>query len=196
MSISIRPMHASDVDAVAALHQAAFPGFFLAFLGRRFLREIYRALMTDEEHIAFVASDGDRIAGFVAGTNSSGFYRRAAKRYWLRFGLASVGALLRKPSIAARLVRALYAPPKPATKGALLMALAVDPGMKRSGLGRLLTHQFVEEARHRGLSAVVLTTDRFDNEAATAFYQSQGFEVARQYETPEGRAMTEYILHL
>src|SRR3954464_104743 len=99
MTITIRPMSGDDVEAVTAVHLAAFPDFFLSFLGARFLRQLYRAVLADEEGMAFVAADGDRVIGFVAGSGSAGFYRRAARRRWLRFGWASLGALMRKPSI-------------------------------------------------------------------------------------------------
>jgi ribosomal protein S18 acetylase RimI-like enzyme len=196
VTLVIRQMSAVDVEAVATVHVAAFPNFFLSFLGRRFLRELYRAILDDEEGIAFVAADGDRVVGFVAGSGSAGFYRRAARRRWLRFGWSSIGALLRRPAIAPRLLRALFAPPKTASSGALLMSLAVDPRMQRSGAGRLLTSAFVERARERGAAAVVLTTDQSGNEAVNAFYRSQGFAVGSQFVTPEGRAMNEYILYI
>jgi ribosomal protein S18 acetylase RimI-like enzyme len=196
MSIEIRPMSPADVGEVTAVHLAAFPGFFLSFLGPRFLRELYRAIVADEEGIAFIAADGGRIIGFVAGSGSAGFYRRAALRRWLRFGWASLGALMRKPLIARRLLRALFAPPKMSSSGALLMSLAVDPGLQRSGAGKLLTRAFIDCARHRGAVAIVLTTDKAGNDAVNAFYCAQGFTVASDCVTPEGRAMNEYILYI
>lgn len=196
MSVEIRPMTMGDVGAVTAVHLAAFPGFFLSFLGPRFLRELYRALVADDEGIAFVAVEGERVIGFVAGSGSGGFYRRAARRRWLRFAWASLGAFLRRPRIAPRLVRALVAPPKSSSDGALLMSLAVDPQVQRSGAGKLLTRAFADRARERGAAAVVLTTDRVGNDAVNAFYRAQGFTVASEYLTPEGRAMNEYILYI
>jgi ribosomal protein S18 acetylase RimI-like enzyme len=196
VNVEIRPMLIGDVDAVTAIHLVAFPRFFLSFLGSRFLRELYRAIVTDEESIAFVAIDGEHVIGFVAGAGSSGFYRRAARRRWLRFGAVSLGAFLRKPSIAPRLLRALYAPPKTSGEGALLMSIAVDPSVQRSGAGKLLTRAFIDGAGRRGATAVVLTTDKAGNDAVNAFYHAQGFSVATDYVTPEGRAMNEYILYI
>lgn len=196
MSVALRPMSASDVDAVTAVHLAAFPGFFLSFLGGRVLREIYRAMVADEESIAFVATEGERIIGFVAGSMSGGVYRRAARRRWFRFGLASLGALMRRPWIAPRLLRSFFAPTAPAVEGAPLIALAVDPRVQGSGSGKLLTRAFIDEARRRGARAVVLTTDRSGNDAVNAFYRAQGFQVAREFVTPEGRDMNEYILDI
>ena len=124
------------------------------------------------------------------------FYRRVARRRWLRFGIASIHALLRRPAIIRRLVRALVAPPTSGTEGALLMSLAVDPRVQRTGAGKLLTIAFVEEAARRGAKAVVLTTDRLKNDAVNAFYLAQAFQFVRSYVTPEGRAMNEYIMYI
>ena len=76
------------------------------------------------------------------------------------------------------------------------MSAGVDPRVQRSGAGKLLWTAIVEEAGRRGAKAVVLTTDRFGNDAVNAFHVSQGFQLARTYETPEGRAMNEYIRYI
>ena len=194
--VAVRPMVGDDVNDVVLIHRDAFPGFFLSFLGSRFLRELYRAVIDDGEGIAFVALSSGKVIGFVAGSGSAGFYRRAAKRRWWRFALASSGALLRRPSIARRLLRALYAPPKTSSEGALLMSLAVDPRLHRTGAGKALVVAFVEAAAKRGANAIVLTTDRAGNDAVNAFYLGQGFIVAHEYVTPEGRPMNEYIRYI
>lgn len=196
MSVELRPMRLEDVDAVTSVHVAAFPGFFLSFLGRRFLRELYCAIVADPGGIAFVAVDGEMILGFVAGTSNGGFYRRAARGRWLRFALASIGAFVRRPAILPRLLRALYAPPSISREGAVLMSLAVDPGAQRGGMGTSLTEAFVDGARQRGASAVLLSTDKTGNDRVNAFYQAQGFALSAAYVTPEGRAMNEYILYI
>lgn len=191
MKAKIRPMTAADAKTVASIHLEAFQGFFLSFLGDRFLRELYRAIVADDDGIAFIALLDERTIGFVAGSaSSSGFYRRAARHRWWRFGIASIGALIRRPAILPRLIRALYAPPRSSSQdAALLMSLAVDPKVQRSGAGRLLTNAFIDEAARRGRGAVVLTTDRLDNDGVNAFYITNGFRLLREFVTPEGRAM-------
>lgn len=192
--ITVRPMSIDDVEAVVAIHLSAFQGFFLTFLGERFLHELYRAIVLDEESVVFVAVDGTRVIGFVAGAASPGLYRRAARRRWLAFGIASLSAFLRRPAILPRLLRALYAPPRPPSAGAPLMSLAVAPSMQRAGAGRQLTQAFLEGARRRGATAAVLTTDKWGNDAANAFYRAQGFTLAGEHVTPEGRAMNDYVI--
>jgi ribosomal protein S18 acetylase RimI-like enzyme len=198
LNVELRPMTAGDVKDVVRIHLDAFPRFFLSFLGARFLRELYRAIIGEADGISFVAIAEGRIIGFVAGTASaSGFYRRAARQRWWRFGFASAGAFLRRPAILPRLLRALYAPPKSGSPdAALLMSLAVDPQVHRSGAGSALTAAFVSEAGRRGRKAVVLTTDREGNEAVNTFYVRNGFQLLRDFATPEGRAMNEYIRYI
>lgn len=189
-------MRASDVPAVVSIHETAFPGFFLTFLGAGFLRELYAALVDDPEGIAFVAVR-QGLTGFVAGTaRPEGFYRKVIRERWARFALASVPALLRRPSIARRLVRALSKPSESRGYGdaALLMSLAVLPSEFGAGTGASLVRRFVEEASSRGLSGVVLTTDRDGNDRVNAFYRNLGFTLGRTFVTPEGRAMNEYLL--
>lgn len=188
-------MRFDDVDAVVSVHLAAFPGFFLSFLGPRFLQELYRAVIADEDCLAFVAASGDRLIGFVAGTASAEFWRRARRR-WLRFGAASLPALLRRPSIARRLVRALAASHGPRADGARLMSLAVVPEARRSGVGTELTRAFIQAARAGGAAAIVLTTDEVDNLPVRRFYRARGFVETRTYVTPEGRSMCEYTFML
>jgi ribosomal protein S18 acetylase RimI-like enzyme len=194
--VEIRPMQAGDVSAVTTVHLAAFPNFFLSSLGPRFLRELYRAIIADDDGIALVAVDGARVVGFAAGTASGDFYRRVARRRWFRFGVAAFGTLMRKPSVARRLARTIYAPPRPTSAGALLMSLAVDPAIQGTGLGEALTRAFVEGARQQGARAVVLTTDQANNDAVNAFYQRRGFTVAAEYETAKGRTMNEYVMRI
>lgn len=47
-----------DIDAVASVHLAAFPGFFLTSLGRKFLSEMYRGFLKHPSGIFFVAEEG------------------------------------------------------------------------------------------------------------------------------------------
>ncbi|MBK9137235.1 MAG: hypothetical protein IPM17_00440 [Verrucomicrobia bacterium] len=65
----IRPLRTEDLVRVCAIHEAAFPGFFLTFLGSAFLAEFYGAFLREEQGIALVAVEqgGHRVIGAVAG---------------------------------------------------------------------------------------------------------------------------------
>ena len=192
----LRPMLDADSDAVVEVHLAAFPSFFLTFLGPRFLKELYRGILGDPSGIAFVVEADGSCRGFVAGTaDPSGLYGRLLQRRLLGFAWAAVIPVIRRPSIAGRLLRA-FAKSKEASESgtgrAELMSLAVLPESQHQGLGARLVGQFVAEARHRGARSVSLTTDAEHNESVRHFYETLGFRETRRFTTREGRAMLEY----
>jgi len=194
MSVDVRSMRTGDLAAVVAIHLAAFPNFFLTFLGPRFLRELYGAVMRDG--IALVATDGDRIAGFAAGVvGSRSFYRRLFRRRFVPVGLAIVPAILRRPSTLLRVLRRVSQ--RTTTEGAVnsgaeLMSLAVDPRRQRHGVGRALVEAFAERARAAGAESLWLITDAVDNERVKQFYDALGFTSRRSFTNAEGRALEEY----
>lgn len=194
VSVNVRSMRAGDLAAVVAIHLAAFPNFFLTFLGTRFLRELYGAVMRDG--IALVATDGDRIAGFAAGVvGSKSFYRRLFWRRFFQVGLAIAPAILRHPSTLLRVARrvSLRTTSEGATtRGAELMSLAVDPQAQRHGVGRVLVEAFAERARAAGAESLWLITDAVDNDRVKKFYGSLGFTRRRSFTNAEGRALEEY----
>jgi ribosomal protein S18 acetylase RimI-like enzyme len=199
MPAFVRPMLPPDVDAVVGVHLTAFQGFFLSFLGPAFLRELYAGILEDPSGIALVHDRGTGADGFVAGTDHpAGFYGRVRRRRWWRFGLASVGAVMRKPAVAIRLVRTLAAPQQATTRQGrgLLMSIAVAPPAHGAGIGGQLLDAFLAVARARGLDSVSLTTDRDGNDRVNDFYIQHGFQLERSYVTPEGRHMNEYALDL
>lgn len=196
MTATLRPMTKEDTADVVAIHVAAFPQFFLTFLGPRFLRELYGAIVSDSSGIAWVAEEEGRVVGFVAGTDApSRFYRRLIERRVLRFAMAAAIPFLRRPSILPRLLRAFGKPAgsrEAPGRRAELMSLAVAPSGQGSGAGALLVERFAEEARRRGVETIYLTTDAVSNERVNRFYERRGFARVRQFTTAEGRRMNEY----
>lgn len=192
-------MRLEDVSVVVATHIEAFAGFFLSFLGPRFLAELYTGILRDPSGIAFVCQDERRILGFVAGSaQPSGLYRRLLRGEWFRFTLAALPALAHRPTVAMRLIRALRAPSEATSAPGIgtLMSIAVLPVAQGGGNGRQLVAAFLEEGRSRGLYAVNLTTDAIGNEATNHFYRNLGFRLSRTFTTPEGRMMNEYQIEI
>lgn len=189
----------SDLEAVVEIHLNSFPGFFLTFLGHDFLALLYKSMQSDPECVVLVASSNGQIEGFVAGVmHQGGFYQRLIKRQKWAFALAALGALLRRPAIAPRLLRALKRPAdvQQASAEAGLMSIAVRLESEGKGIGKRLVEAFCQELARRGVHAVCLTTDRDNNDRVNHFYQKLGFCLSRSYATPEGRAMNEYIISL
>ncbi len=197
--MAIRLARSADVTGIVAVHQQAFSGFFLSFLGSAFLRELYSALIADDDAFLFVAENQRGTVGFVAGTaRPAGFYRRLLRQRWWRFGLACILPVLRRPRIVPRLLRALSMPHQVTQQEGrgTLMSIAVLPAQQGKGLGETLVGTFLSEAARRNLCQVNLTTDANDNESTNRFYMRQGFHCTRTYTTPEGRLMNEYLIDL
>lgn len=196
----IRPMNADDVESVVRIHLASFPNFFLSFLGPRFLSLFYSGVCVAQEGIAFVyLSESKKPSGFVAGTsNPRGFYSRLLKRDWLKFALASIVPILKKPSIFSRVARGVSHPSDNPVGNdvAGLFSIGVLPELQGTGAGKALVQAFLDEARGRGCKKVFLTTDRDKNDSVNSFYSKMGFTIERQYTTPEGRRMNEYWVTL
>ena len=193
-------MTEQDVNTVVALHVAAFPTFFLTFLGPRFLKIFYAALVRDAGNIAFVAcEENGTLCGFVAGvTQQANFYGRLARSRKWSLAFASAGAVLRKPSIIPRLFRAMRRPEeaRESSTDACLMSIGVSRAGRGRGVGSELVDAFAGEVRRRGIDRFCLTTDKIANEGVNAFYVNAGFSLARTYTTPEGRVMNEYLMRL
>jgi ribosomal protein S18 acetylase RimI-like enzyme len=196
---NVRMMCDDDVMEVVGIHLKSFQGFFLTFLGSRFLYELYAGILDDPSGMSFVSLDADRLTGFVAGSSEpAGFYRRLLRRRWWRFALASINPILKNPMVLPHLWRALRKPleVQNQTNTGTLMSIAVGPEEQGIGLGQVLVKAFLEEASRRGLKSVDLTTDSLNNDHANQFYQRIGFECSKTYITPEGREMNEYVINL
>ncbi|MGD0221084.1 MAG: GNAT family N-acetyltransferase [Terriglobia bacterium] len=195
-SCRCRPMTLDDLDRVVVLHLSTFPGFFLSFMGSRFLREFYRATLEDPGSLALVAQDDRQdLLGFVVGhIEPQGSYRRLLFRRGWAFGMVSVLPVIRRPKILPRLLRAVWYRGNPPEEigGALLASLAVTPHKQGRGLGKLLVSSFVSECQSRGAAYVYLTTDRDDNPSVNSFYRKLGWTLDRELMTPEGRWLNRF----
>ena len=197
MNIHVTSLSFSHVDTVVEIHLRAFPEFFLSFLGPRFLREFYTSFFLDPQGMGYIASvpDGQILGVIVGPLDPHGYFRRLLKKRWWAFCLASITAVLRRPSCIPRLFRAVFyrgESPSGPTR-ALLSSVAVDPAVQHAGIGKKLVRHWVEEARRRGASGCYLTTDADGNRKVNAFYQSLDWHIESTYVTPEGRNMNRYV---
>lgn len=192
-------MVSEDVKEVVIIHINSFRGFFLSFLGGKFLELFYKGIVSLNKGVGLVHINNNRIEGFVCGAiNPSDFFRQLLKKKWLQFSLASLGAVIKKPCIIPRLWRAVYQPsssPKGNDK-ATLMSIGVDPAAQSKGIGKILILNFLERLKSKGVLEVNLTTDRLNNEKVNKFYQKLGFNLKKVYTTPEGREINEYFIEL
>ncbi len=195
----IHTARSEEVPEIVDIHLASFPGFFLTFLGGRFLALLYEEMRRDGEGVVLVVTFGERIEGFVAGVlHQSGFYRRLVRRKKWAFARAALGATIRRPTIVPRLFRALRRPAeaRQSAADACLMSIAVRSEVAGRGVGQQLVKAFCGEMWKCDAPAVCLTTDRDHNDRTNRFYQQLGFQLSSTFVTPEGRAMNEYVISL
>jgi ribosomal protein S18 acetylase RimI-like enzyme len=188
----------ADIPEIVKLHLASFPGFFLTNLGPQFLTLMYISILHDPQGLS-LAIGGEGLRGFVVGVeDQEAFYCKMKSEKKWQFAWVAIGTVLKHPKLAFRAIRALRLPKeaRQSSARACLMSIAVDPLAQGQGVGKQLVTAFWQEMRERGVPAFCLTTDRDHNKATNDFYQNLGFRLVREYRTPEGRWMNEYLMDL
>ena len=181
--------------AVARLHAATISRGFLTRLGPRFLCQLYLGIAEDPDSAVFVATDGGRVAGFLAYTsNVAGLYRRVVRA---RFGRLLLGMLPRilRPAVLWQAYDTLRYPAhksKMQLPAAELLALGVDPQWQGRGVARRLLGPMIQRARRDGQTHVSVVAGGA-LEAANHFYQANGFKLVAQF-THHHKPANAYVL--
>ncbi|MCL1692988.1 MAG: GNAT family N-acetyltransferase, partial [Actinomycetia bacterium] len=196
----IRSASAIDIDAIIAVHTAAFPMFTMTRLGSRFLRRYYEIVLNYERRVFLVAEDEHRaIVGFIAGfMNPPSFYKEFRHHRWA-LGWAALPALARHPALALQ-VRAGsdWASDQTANDQSDVCELAsigIRPAAAGKGIGSSLVKRFTNQAFATGATEVTLTTDAKGNAAVQAFYKRLGFQNTGELHRGSDRQMVEYRLY-
>lgn len=183
------------IDEAVSVHLATFEGFFLTFLGRGFLRQMYASYCEHPGSALLGAFSNGDLVGFLAySEDMSGLYRFMLKRKLVPFAWYGLGAFFRKPKVFLRLVRALRKPGEARREEAYveLASIGVRPDAKSQGAGSQLIAALKKQVDFAKYAYITLETDAVRNESANRFYRKNGFVLAREYETREGRKMNEY----
>ncbi|MFH1615848.1 MAG: GNAT family N-acetyltransferase [Planctomycetota bacterium] len=198
MEFRIIPLEARHIKDVVNLHIRAFEGFFLSSLGPTFLKLYYESFLNNSNGVALVAENkkNEKPIGIIIGQiDPETFFRELFIKKWWVFGLAAVPAILRKPRIIFRIIRAAWfrgnAPKGP--DRAYLASICVDPAEQRHGIGRALVENWVKEIEKTAIRGCYLTTDANENEIINAFYQRSGWTIETTFTTPQGRQMHRYV---
>ena len=196
---AIRKAVEEDLPRIAAIHQKAFSNFFLTRLGGEFLLRYYRLVLHYRAGIVLVSELYGALEGFACGfIDPAEFYRLMSRNSRL-FVLPALTALVREPSLATRILRAVQRIQTSAS-GELapsceLSSVAVAPDAGGRGLGKALVQAFLEQAWSMGARRIYLTTDADANEPANALYRKTGFQHTRRFLRHHGRWMNEYVMH-
>lgn len=191
----VKPEEKKLINDIVTIHLNTFTGFFLTFMGRGFLNQMYRSYCDHDESGLFVAEDNGKAVGFLAySRNFSGLFKFMIKTRLIPFGWYSVGAFFRRPSVFMRIIRAFLKPSevKREEKYIELSSIGVDPTNKCKGVGSLLIDELKKTVDFDKFAYITLETDAVNNDGAIHFYEKNGFVRERMYETDEGRKMFEY----
>lgn len=183
------------VDEVVKIHLDTFPGFFLTFLGKGFLKQLYKGYMEHEESNLIIAKDGDELVGFIAySSNISALYQYLIKKKLILFAWYSLLAFMKNPKILFRLLSAFGKSQEVIRKEKYieLASIGVKPEVKANGIGTLMIDFLKQNVDFDKYKYISLETDAKNNQYANNFYVKNGFVLARTYETKHGRMMNEY----
>ncbi len=184
-----------ELMEIVDIHMQTFTGFFLTFLGRGFLYQLYKGFQNYHAAGLIVAKCEGTIVGFLAyAEDLSAFYKYLIKKQLLAFAWYGFCAFLRKPSTMMRLIRAFFKPgeSKREERYIELSSIGVLPQMKNRHIGTRLINALKDKFDNESFAYIKLETDAVENDAANSFYQKNGFVLSCEYETPEGRKMNEY----
>lgn len=196
--VTIREVKSNEkelINEIVTIHLNTFTGFFLTFMGRGFLIQMYQSYCDYDESGLLVAEEDGKALGFLAfSSNFSGLYKFMIKTRLIQFGWYSIGAFFRRPSAFMHIISAFLKPgeAKREEKYVELSSIGVDPNVKSKGIGSKLIDALKDNVDFNKFAYINLETDAVDNEGAIHFYEKNGFVRERMFETDEGRKMYEY----
>jgi ribosomal protein S18 acetylase RimI-like enzyme len=172
--VKVRAASSEEVALVADLHAERITEGFLAMLGPRFLRRLYRRVQRSRDAFLFVAVEDGRVVGFLAGADD---LRRLYRSFVARDGI--VAGAVAAPRLARSLPRALETLRYPSSEtdglpAAEILSMAVDPATVGRGVGRALVDEGLAHYRRRGIdrAKVVIAAG---NAASLHLYERAGF---------------------
>lgn len=198
-SFRIVPLSREHLDGAVEMHMIAFKGFFLAFLGRGFIREMYKNSIGHEQTVSYVAvNENNEVVGITLGyVDCSDYFRDTIRRRWWAFAFNAMWGVIRRPSIIFRIIRSRKfqgnVPPCDIKPLGSLPSTAVRPDAQGAGIAIAIIRSACDEFVRRGVHAVFLTTDRDDNDRVRGFYSALGWDLLGYYATNEGRRMCWYL---
>lgn len=196
--IQIRQIENSEqniINDVVDIHLNTFEGFFLTFMGKGFLKLMYRSYIEYKDSGILVAFQDNVPIGFLAYSGDlSGLYKYMIKKRLISFGWYSLAAFFRRPTVFMRLVRAFLKPAetKRCERYVELASIGINTKFKSAGVGTGLIDELKNRVDFTKFEYITLETDALNNEAANYFYKKNGFRVMRTFQTKEGRKMYEY----
>lgn len=195
--IEIREMEDRDAGEVARLHAGTITEGFLGRLGRRFLRELYRGIATDEGSRVWIAVANQDVVGFCAYSQDvSALYRRLLRARGVRLAFASLPHSL-NPGVVKEVLETWRYPAKQSKHRlppAEILSIGVDASARGTGTGKRLLNEALDQARGEGLAQIkVLAGAKLPG--ANRFYRACGFDLVDEI-TQHGETLNVYVKSL
>jgi ribosomal protein S18 acetylase RimI-like enzyme len=194
----VRQATPGDLPGIVNIHRKAFSQFFLTKLGSDFLSSYYDLVLHYRAGIMLVSEGSGGLEGLVCGFVDPAEFYRLMWRSRRAFVVPVLSALLRHPSLAAKVLDGVHRiqtrESEWPARSCELSSIAVAPEAGGNGLGKALMHAFLARARAMDAHCVYLTTDADGNDAANAFYRDVGFQHTRRFLQRKERWMNEYVI--
>lgn len=190
---SISTLNYNALDDIVQIHLDAFPSFFLTSLGPKFLRLMYQCHMEHSASDILVAIENNKIIGFLAySEDMSDLYSYMLKKHGITFAWYSIIPFLKNPIILPRLLRAFLKPKeaKQLDKYIYLASAGVTPKIQSKGTYSSILNTILQKYKDSDFQYIIGDTD-VGNGPINHIYHKFGFNIHKQYETPEGRPMYE-----
>jgi GNAT superfamily N-acetyltransferase len=204
----IRSAGKEDLRFSAALHAESLPHGFFTQLGSGFLRAYHRTFIDSPHAVGYVATVSDVPVGMLLGILRPGAHARWVLRHrGVRLAVVGGWRLALRPRMGFRFLQRRAGryisgwkrnrrhgggQPAAEPESAVLSYIAVLPGARRTGSGRLLVAAFIETCRAQDVPRVTLVT--LDSpQGAGAFYAALGWRSAGVRITPDGHRLREWF---
>jgi GNAT superfamily N-acetyltransferase len=176
-SMVIKKLDTSDAKSIAEVHYESFKNFFLTSLGKPFLVQFYKSVLSHPNGFGFGVLFEGELVGFAIGTkNSSKFYKSILKSNGIKMGIAAFVRLLINPSKIKRLINAFLSSNVSLYKEIpVLLSICVSIRVESKGVGKQLLNAFENELKIKGFNSVALTTDTYDNDYVNQFYTRNNY---------------------
>lgn len=205
----VRAADKDDLRFSAALHAESLPHGFFTQLGSGFLRAYHRTFIDSPHAVAYVATVSDVPVGMLLGVLRPGAHAQWVLRHrGVRLAVVGAWRLALRPRTGFRFLQRRagryisgwkrnrsrdVGHPAAEPESAVLSHIAVLPGARRTGSGRLLVAAFNEACRAQDVPrAMLLTLD--SPQGAGTFYAALGWRAAGVRTTPDGHRLREWIL--
>ncbi|MFV2008457.1 MULTISPECIES: GNAT family N-acetyltransferase [unclassified Micromonospora] len=211
----MRPAEHADLATTARTHVEFLPVGLFPSLGAGFVRRWHRTYLDSRHGVGYVVTnpttpDGD-VVGFLLGTTDQAAHMAALfadRRALAALSVSGVGAVVRRPWLARQLssrvgpwarqiAQRRSGQPTPAdapsenAQVAVMVAVAVQPKWRGSGIGAELVRRFVADARRAGAAEAELVTP-VGSAGATGFYERLGWELGPCWHTRDGDQLQAY----